>query len=68
MGQKLEPEDLDPRLVHPYAIGILAESYGFKISLKSQADDRIEFTMDCPEAAEVAETDSDEAPIGSAHG
>ncbi len=62
---RLEPEDLDPRLVHPYAIGILAKSYDFKISIKSQAEGRIEFTMDCPEIAE--QTDEEES-IGSAHG
>ena len=58
MAQKLEPDDLDPRLVHPYAISILAESYGFNISIKSQSDERIEFLMKCPE---VVEGDGEEA-------
>ena len=57
LEQKLEPEDLDPRLVHPYAIGVLAQSYGFKLSLKSEAEGRIEFTMDCPAVAEENVTD-----------
>lgn len=65
LEQRLEPEDLDPRLVHPYAIGVLAESYGFKISIKSQAEGRIEFTMDCPA---VAELPADKPLSGSAHG
>lgn len=65
LEQKLDPEDLDPRLVHPYAIGVLADSYGYKLSIKSQADGRIEFTMDCP-AAEEASTE--EPLTGSAHG
>lgn len=56
LEQKLEPDDLDPRLVHPYAISVLADSYGYKIAIKSQADGRIEFTMDCPEAAEMPAT------------
>lgn len=57
LAQKLDPADLDPRLVHPYAISVLADSYGFKISIKSKAEGRIEFTMDCSEAlsAETAE-------------
>ena len=53
LAQKLDPADLDPRLVHPYAISVLADSYGFKISIKSQAEDRIEFTMDCSEAQSI---------------
>lgn len=55
LKQELEPEDLDPRLVHPYAISILAESYGFEISIKSQAEGRIEFLMKCPEVVKQAE-------------
>jgi len=61
MAQNIEPDDLDPRLVHPYAISILAESYGFDISIKSQADDRIEFLMKCPEVVEeTAEAEAEE--------
>ncbi len=48
LKQEIEPEDIDPRLVHPYAISVLADSYGYKIALKSQAEGRIEFTLDCP--------------------
>ena len=65
LTQKLEPDDLDPRLVHPYAIGILAESYDFNISIKSQAEGRIEFLMKCPE---VIEEEQEEPLTGSAHG
>lgn len=68
MEQKLEPEDLDPRLVHPYAIGVLAESYGYKLSIKSQDEGRIEFTMDCPEVEEASNDDDAEESVGSAHG
>jgi histidine phosphotransferase ChpT len=64
LEQKLEPEDLDPRLVHPYAISVLADSYGYKIRIKSQAEGRIEFTMDCPEASEMP---AQEPLAGSAH-
>lgn len=68
LEQKLDPDDLDPRLVHPYAIGLLAESYGYKVSIKSQAEGRIEFTMDCPAAAEDADDEAEETQLtGSAH-
>ena len=50
IAQKIEPDNLDPRLVHPYAIGVLADSYGYNLSIKSQGDGRIEFLMKCPEA------------------
>lgn len=49
LNQSLNPSDLDPRLVHPYALSVIAESYDYKIDIKSQADGRIEFTLDCPQ-------------------
>ncbi len=52
LNQNIELEDLDPRLVHPFAISVLADSYDFNISIKSQAEGRIEFLMKCPEAIE----------------
>lgn len=58
LNQELEADDLDPRLVHPYAISVLAESYDFDISIKSQAEGRIEFLMKCPEVVE-AENEND---------
>ncbi len=64
LEQNLEPEDLDPRLVHPYAIGVLAESYDFKISLKSQAEGRIEFLMACPA---IESTEEEGTSVGSSH-
>lgn len=57
LKQELSPDDLDPRLVHPYALSVIADSYGYKISLKSQNEDRIEWLLDCPEAAAQPETD-----------
>ncbi len=48
LSQKLEPEDLDPRLVHPYAISVLARSYGYNVAIKSKAEGRIEFLLTCP--------------------
>lgn len=63
LNQNIEPEDLDPRLVHPYALSVIADSYDFKISIKSEAEGRIEFTLDCPlvEAEAESEKDTEEA-------
>ena len=60
LAQDIEPDDLDPRLVHPYAISILADSYGYNLSIKSESDDRIEFLMKCPEMAEETEEEKSE--------
>lgn len=55
-------DDLDPRLVHPYALGVLARGYGYTLSISKQSEGRVEFTLDCPEAKEEApELDSDAA-------
>jgi histidine phosphotransferase ChpT len=64
LAQKLDPDDLDPRLVHPYAISVLAKAYGYDLSIKSQTEGRIEFTMQCPE---VMEDDASEPLTGSVH-
>jgi histidine phosphotransferase ChpT len=48
LNQTLDPEDLDPRLVHPYAISVLANSYGYNVAVKIQSEGRIEFLMKCP--------------------
>jgi len=60
LNQKLEPEDLDPRLVHPYAISVLAQSYGYNVAIKSEAEGRIEFLMTCPKAESTDNTESEE--------
>lgn len=53
-------DDLDPRLVHPYALGVLARGYGYNLSISKQTEGRIEFTLDCPSVQEEAgELDSD---------
>jgi len=48
MKQALNPSDLDPRLVHPYALSVIAQSYGYDIAITSINDGRIEFTLNCP--------------------
>lgn len=45
-------EDLDPRLVHPYAIGVIAGHYGFALDLQSREDGKITFALNAPAAAE----------------
>ena len=40
-----DPETLDPRLVHPYAISTLAASYGFKISISEKEPGRVVISL-----------------------
>ncbi|MEM9469412.1 MAG: histidine phosphotransferase family protein [Pseudomonadota bacterium] len=44
----IEVDDLDPRLVHPYALGVLARGYGYTLSISKQTEERVQFTLDCP--------------------
>jgi histidine phosphotransferase ChpT len=48
LRQDIATEDLDPRLVHPYAISVIAEHYGYTLRIKDRKDDRITFALDCP--------------------
>ncbi len=50
LRQELSPEQLDPRLVHPYAISVIGETYGYKISIHEKREDRVVFALDCPAA------------------
>lgn len=54
MAQTIETEDLDPRLVHPYAISVIAEHYGYTISIKEKSDTRVVFLITCPAPAPEA--------------
>ncbi len=51
MAGTAEPQTLDPRLVHPYAIGVLARSYGYSLKITEQVAGKITFTLDCPAPA-----------------
>lgn len=53
----IETDDLDPRLVHPYALGVLARGYGYTLSISKQDEGRVEFTLDCP-ALDSEETEA----------
>lgn len=48
MRQEIATEDLDPRLVHPYAIAVIAEHYGYNLSIRDKRDDRVVFVLNCP--------------------
>lgn len=45
LARSLPPEEIDPRLVHPYALSLIAESYGFIILLKETGENRVTFTI-----------------------
>ncbi len=51
LKQEISAEELDPRLVHPYAISVIAEHYGYKVSIKDKREDRVTFVLDCPAPA-----------------
>lgn len=48
LSQTIAAEDLDPRLVHPYAISVIADHYGFKIGIKEKSDTRVVFLLTNP--------------------
>lgn len=48
LRQDIAAEDLDPRLVHPYAISVIAAHYGYTMRIKEKHADRIIFAIDCP--------------------
>ncbi len=52
MKQEISAEDLDPRLVHPYAISAIAEHYGYVLEIQSKADDRVVFLLTSPAVSE----------------
>lgn len=48
LAQNIAVHDLDPRLVHPYTIGNLAEHYGYQIALKEKTEGKIVFSLVAP--------------------
>jgi histidine phosphotransferase ChpT len=48
LRQDIAADDLDPRLVHPYAISVIAEHYGFGVSIKEKSETRVVFLITCP--------------------
>jgi histidine phosphotransferase ChpT len=45
LKQNINVEDLDPRLVHPYVLSVLAESYGFVFDIYEQTSSEITFIL-----------------------
>lgn len=48
LHNRLTPAQLDPRLVHPYVIGMIAKLYGFKISLEEASENKVVFAILSP--------------------
>jgi len=51
LSRKLDVADLDPRLVHPYAISVLADAYGYRIKILEKTPEKVVFALNCPAAA-----------------
>ncbi len=45
LARTLTIDDLDPRLVHPYALSVLAAGYGFTIAIADKNDARVVYTL-----------------------
>lgn len=52
LARSIAVDDLDPRLVHPYALSVLADSYGYKISLKEKVEGKVSFSLIAPAVKE----------------
>lgn len=45
LERKVDAETLDPRLVHPFTVGLIAETYGFKISLVEAGNGKVIWSL-----------------------
>jgi histidine phosphotransferase ChpT len=45
LARTISTRNLDPRLVHPYAISLLANSYNFTIKITSVESNRVVYTL-----------------------
>ena len=45
MDGNLAPDNLDPRLVHPYALGVLAQHYNLDLKIAGQENGKVSFTL-----------------------
>ncbi len=45
LKRTLDADTLDPRLVHPYTMSLIAETYGYTISLADKADGRVTWSL-----------------------
>lgn len=59
LAQSIPVDQLDPRLVHPYTVGMLANHYGYTIALKEQGEEKIIFSLKAPAPAAAAPSTPD---------
>lgn len=52
LAGKVAPDALDPRLVHPYTIGVLGKKYGFRIEITDKEEGKITLTLYSPKKDE----------------
>ena len=45
LARELAVEDIDPRLVHPYVLAVLAEQYGFTVAIAQQEQGRVIYAL-----------------------
>lgn len=45
LARTIPTENLDPRLVHPYAVSVLAHHYGFTLKITEKQNGRVVFTL-----------------------
>lgn len=45
LARTIAPENLDPRLVHPYVLSVIAAQYGFTISVAAARSDSLTFAL-----------------------
>jgi hypothetical protein len=50
LARKIAVDALDPRLVHPYVIGMISELYGFSISIHETGENKVTFAIQSPSA------------------
>ena len=60
LARSIDPDDLDPRLVHPYAFSLIADLYDFSITIDKTEEKKIVFLIKFEGAAEE-ETQEDAA-------
>ena len=49
LERSLPAGSLDPRLVHPYVLSLLAAQYGFAITMDAPDKGKVTYTLNCPE-------------------
>ena len=49
LANDIPEEDIDPRLVHPYVVGLMATQYKSKLSISEESENKIVLTLAFPE-------------------